>query len=328
MSEFKALRIKKSGDGVTCGFEMLQLADLSAGEVVIKSQFSGINYKDALAATGAGKILKTFPLTGGIDVAGEVETSSDARFTPGQRVVVTGCGLGEEVDGGYSEYVRVAGDSVIALPDNISCWEAMCLGTAGFTAALAITRMERNGLQRDLGDVVVTGATGGVGSLATSMLSGLGYSVVGVTGKKASREYLQSIGASRVLFRDEISYGARPLEKALWAGAIDNVGGDTLAWLTRTMHWWGNIASIGMAGGVKLNTTVLPFILRGVNLLGINSVHTPREERLAVWQRLAGDLRPGHLEQIGTKTLPLSALPDTFEDYLNGTVVGRTVIEI
>ena len=328
MQSFKAFRIHKTGDGVAGKFEMLSLDDLSAGEVLIRTHYSGINYKDALAATGAGKILKTFPLIGGIDAAGEVVSSEVADFQPGERVVVTGCGLGEEVDGGYSEYVRVSADSVVSLPESISCWDAMCLGTAGFTAALAITRLERNGLAPANGEVVVTGATGGVGSLAISMLSGLGYEVVGISRKKTASDYLHAIGACRVLARDELEMGQRALEKALWAGAIDNVGGDMLAWLTRTMDWWGSIASIGLAGGYQLETTVMPFILRGINLLGINSVHTPREQRLAVWDRLATDLRPRHLEEIGRRTRPFRELPALFDDYLAGAITGRTIIEI
>jgi NADPH2:quinone reductase len=204
----------------------------------------------------------------------------------------------------------------------------MCLGTAGFTAGLAIVRLEHNGLSPDKGPVAVTGATGGVGSLAVNMLSGLGYKVSAVTGKKKASDFLEELGASEILIRGELDMGSRPLETATWAGAIDNLGGETLTWLTRTMDWWGSIASIGLAESHELNTTVMPFILRGVNLLGINSVATPRALRLRVWERLATDLKPSRLDLIGTRTVALSELGDIFPDYLEGKVKGRTVVDL
>ena len=326
MRSFTAYRVHND-DGISASFDTLTLDDLTPGDVVIRAAYSGINYKDALAATGAGRIMKRFPLVGGIDVAGVVEHSDSAEFAVGDQVLVTGCGLGEEVDGGYAEFVRAPAESVIALPASLSLWAAMCVGTAGFTAALAITRMERNGQRPEMGPIVVTGATGGVGSLAVSMLARAGYEVAAVTGKQDAGEYLTALGAATILDRRNIDYGSRPLEKARWGGAIDNVGGETLAWLTRTTDWFGSIASIGLAGGHRLETTVMPFILRGVNLLGINSVRTPRPERLAVWQRIAGDLAPD-LERIGTRTEPMTALPGLFQAYLDGEVTGRTVIKI
>lgn len=328
METFKAFRIHDDDGKVSGGIETLTLDDLSAGEVVIRSSFSGINYKDALAATGAGKILRKFPLVGGIDVAGTVIHSDDSRYTAGDKVVVTGCGLGEEFDGGYAEIVRVKGDSVIPLPGGLSEKQAMTLGTAGFTAALAITRMEHNGLVPGAGPVVVTGATGGVGSLAVDMLAGAGYRVTAVTGKADALPYLETLGASEVLLREEIDFGSRALEKAVWAGAVDNVGGEMLTWLTRTMNWWGSIASIGLVGGHELHTTVMPFILRGINLLGINSMATPRELRLKIWQRLAGDLRPAHLERICTRVIAFDRLAGAFDDYLQGKSIGRSVVKI
>jgi NADPH2:quinone reductase len=328
IGKFKAFRIHKKDGQITARLETLNLDDLSAGEVVIKAAYSGINYKDALAATGTGKILRTFPLVGGIDVAGTIFSSDDPRYQQGDPVVVTGCGLGEEYDGGYAEYVRVKGESVIPLPKSLSEKQAMILGTAGFTAALAITRMEHNGLTPESGPVVVTGATGGVGSLAIDMLAGCGYSVTAVTGKADRQDYLRELGAVTILLRGEIDFGQRPLEKALWAGAIDNVGGEMLTWLTRTMNWWGNIASIGLAGSHELHTTVLPFILRGVSLLGINSMATPREQRLKIWKRLAGDLRPAHLDRVCTRVIAFGELPDAFTGYLQGTITGRTVVAI
>lgn len=328
MSSFSAYRIHEIDGRIVARFDTLTLDDLGPGEVVVRVEYSDINYKDALAATGAGRILRKYPLVGGIDLAGEVVSSADARFSPGQKVLVTGCGLSETHDGGYAEYARLKGEWVIPLPAGMDTADAMKLGTAGFTAALAIHRMEQNGQAPAKGPVVVTGATGGVGSLAIDMLAGRGYEVVAVSGKPDADEYLRELGAARILRRQEIDLGSKPMEKILWAGAIDNVGGGLLTWLTRTVDLWGNIASIGLAGSPKLETTVMPFILRGVNLLGINSVFTPRETRLAVWERIGSDLRPARLDRICTKVVPFAELPAQFDDYLKGRVIGRTVVKI
>ena len=328
MERFRAFRIDNDDGRITAGFQDLAIDDLTPGEVVIKVSHSTINYKDALAATGAGKILRRFPLNGGIDLAGEVVSSEDPLLEPGTPVLVNGCGLSETVDGGYSEYARVAATSVVPIPDGMDAHQAMQIGTAGYTAALAIHRMEQNGQRPEDGPVVVTGATGGVGSIAIDMLDGRGYEVVAVTGKADEAEYLESIGARRVLDRNGIDPGKRPLEKAQWAGAIDNLGGDLLAWLTRTVDYGGNIASVGLAASPALNTTVVPFILRAVCLLGINSVDTPRDLRLAVWSRIGGDLRPGRLDRIGHRTIPFDDLPGAFQAYLDGAVTGRVVVEI
>jgi len=325
---FKAFRIHEIDKQIVARFEQLTLDDLSPGEVVVRVLYSDINYKDALAATGAGKILRKYPLVGGIDLAGVVDSSSDARYRPGDHVLVTGCGLSEVHDGGYAEYARLKGDWVIPMPPGLDAFKAMTLGTAGFTAALAIHRMEHNGQTPSRGPIVVTGATGGVGSVAIDMLAGRGYEVIVVTGKSESTDYLKSLGAAQVLLRADIDYGKRPLEAARFAGAIDNVGGETLTWLTRTVDNWGNIASIGLAGGAELKTTVMPFILRGVNLLGINSSATLRELRLIVWQRIATDLKPRHLDAIATRTIGFDELPNAFAAYLQGTVTGRTVVKI
>ncbi len=325
---FSAFRIHERDGRIESGFDQIGLDDLADGDVVVRVTHSSVNYKDALAATGKGRILRRYPLVGGIDFAGRVERSSDSRYAPGDDVLVTGCGLSETHDGGYAAFARVPGEWVIPMPEGLDAWHAMCLGTAGFTAALAIHRMEHNHQRPDGGPVVVTGATGGVGSLAIDMLAGRGYEVVAVTGKAAAREYLESIGATRVLARQDIDHGRRPMEKALWAGAIDNVGGETLTWLTRTVGFWGNIASIGLVGGHELHTTVMPFILRGVNLLGVNSSATPREWRLDVWARIASDLKPRHLAQIGTRTVELADIAGVFEDYIRGTVTGRTVVRV
>jgi NADPH2:quinone reductase len=328
MNKFRALRIHRDDGRIEPRFEELTLDDLAAGEVVIRVAYSTINYKDALAATGAGPILRRFPLVGGIDLAGEVVSSEDSRYQPGQKVLVTGCGLSETHDGGYSEYARVRGDWVIPLPQGLDERAAMQLGTAGFTAALAIHRMEQNGQAPGNGPVLVTGATGGVGSLAVNMLAGRGYEVVALTGKPDAADYLRELGAARVLPRQELQPGSRPLEKALWAGAIDNLGGETLAWLTRTVDFWGNIASIGLAAGPELHTTVMPFILRGVNLLGINSVETPRKLRLAVWERIASDLKPTALARISGKLVDFPELPAQFPAYVEGKITGRIVVKI
>jgi NADPH2:quinone reductase len=328
MTPFTAYRIHELEGRIVARFDQLTLDDLGPGDVVVRVEYSTINYKDALAATGAGRILRKYPLVGGIDLAGTVVGSRDPRYTAGQHVLVTGCGLSETHDGGYAEYARLDGDWVIPLPAGMSAADAMKIGTAGFTAALAVHRMEQNGQAPANGPVVVTGATGGVGSLAINMLAGRGYEVVAVSGKPEADGYLREIGATRILRRQEINPGSKPMEKAMWAGAVDNVGGELLTWLTRTTDQWGNIASIGLAGGAELKTTVMPFILRGVNLLGINSVLTPREVRLAVWQRIASDLKPAQLARICTKEVPFSELPGQFQDHLVGRVIGRTLVRI
>jgi len=325
---FKAYRIHEIDKKIVARFEQLTLDDLAPGDVVIRILYSDINYKDALAATGAGKILRKYPLVGGIDLAGVVESSADPRCKSGDHVLVTGCGLSEVHDGGYAEYARVKGEWVIPMPEGLGAFRAMALGTAGFTAALAIHRMEHNGQNPAKGPIVVTGATGGVGSIAIDMLSSRGYEVIAVTGKAESADYLRALGAADVLLRKEIDYGTRPLETARFGGAIDNVGGETLTWLTRTVDTWGNIACIGLAGGAELNTSVIPFILRGVNLLGINSSATLRDMRLIVWNRIATDLKPRHLDKIVTQTIDFDALPSAFQSYLDGTVTGRTVVKI
>ncbi|MDH3467092.1 MAG: oxidoreductase [Gammaproteobacteria bacterium] len=328
MTSFRAFRIHQDDGQVRAGFEELSIDELTAGDVVVRVAYSGINYKDALAATGKGKILRSSPLNGGIDLAGRVEQSDDARFSTGDSVLVCGAGLSETLDGGYSEFARVPADCVVRIPDGLSESDAMGIGTAGFTAALAVQRLEENGQNPEHGPILVTGATGGVGSIAIDILAGRGYKVVAFTGKSDQHDYLRSLGAADFVDRNDIEMGERPLEKALWGGAVDNVGGDTLAWLTRTVQPWGNIASIGLAGGYKLSTTVMPFILRGVSLLGINSIEMPNEVRDRVWRRLADDLRPQHLDKIVTRRIGFDELPDAFDVFVDAQVVGRTVVEI
>ncbi len=328
MSSFKAYRIHNEDGKIQARFEQITLDDVTDGDVVIRAAYSDINYKDALAATGQGKILRQFPLVGGIDVAGRVESSASQQFQPGDEVVVCGCDLSETRDGGYAEFVRVPAECVVNLPESLTLFDSMALGTAGLTAALAVERMEQNGQNPDKGPVVVTGATGGVGSVAIDILAGAGYEVAALTGKSDAAEYLRGLGASRVLLRGEIDLGKRPMERAEWGGAVDNLGGEVLTWLTRTVKPFGNIASIGLAASYELNTTVMPFILRGVSLLGINSVLCAPEVRRAAWDRLGSDLKPRHLDRIVSRTIELDELPEAFDDYINGAVTGRTVVKI
>jgi len=333
VTAFRAFRIHEDlPEGrsvIRAGFEALTLDDLTAGDVVIRVAWSDINYKDALAATGAGRILRRYPLVGGVDLSGIVDSSADPRFKVGDRVLVTGCGLSETLDGGYAQYARVPGEAVIPLPPGLGLREAMALGTAGFTAALAIHRMEHNGQLPAKGPIAVTGATGGVGSIAIDMLKGRGYRVIAITGKADEADYLRALGADEVRLRGDIDLAAnRPLEKAQFGGAIDNVGGSLLSWLCRSTDGWGNVASIGLAGGAQLDTSVMPFILRGVNLLGINSSATPREPRLAVWQRIATDLRPQQLARIVTREVAFDDLPAAFSAFIDNRNAGRTLVRI
>ena len=328
MDKFRAFRIDEKDGNIVAGFQELSLDDLTEGNVVVRVTHSTINYKDALAATGKGKILRRYPPNGGIDLAGVVVSSEDEEFQPGTEVLMNGWGLSETKDGGYSEYARVDSEGLVPVPEGMTCFDVMRLGTAGFAAALAIHRLEQNGQTPERGPVVVTGATGGVGGLAVDMLSGRGYEVVAVSAKASEEEYLRKIGASSVLLSDDIEFGNKPLAHAKWAGAVDSLGGDFLAWLTRTMQYGGNIASIGNAASHELHTTVMPFILRAVCLLGINSVETPRDLRHAVWQRIGSDLKPRHLDTIGQREIAFDDLPDAFQDYIDGKIKGRTVVTI
>ncbi|HEX4024812.1 MAG TPA: oxidoreductase [Steroidobacteraceae bacterium] len=325
---FRALRIHQRDGRIQAAIERLTLADLSAGEVVIRVSHSGINYKDALAATGAGRILRRYPLVGGIDLAGTVAQSTDPALREGDAVLVTGCGLSETRDGGYAQFARVPAEAVVPLPAGLSAPASMAIGTAGFAAAIAIERMETNGQTPAHGPVVVTGASGGVGSLAIDLLAGRGYEVVALTGKREAEGYLRALGAAQLLWRDELSPGTQPLESARWGGAIDNAGGAVLSWLLRGTREHGNVAAIGLAAGAELHTTVMPFILRGVSLLGVNSSTLPRAHRLALWSRLASDLRPRHLDRIVTREIELAALPEAFADYISAGVIGRTVVRV
>ncbi len=328
MKKFRVYRIYKDDSGISGRIEASTLDELSPGEVVIKAAYSSVNYKDALAATGAGKIISNFPLIGGVDVSGIVESSEDGRFKTGDQVLVTGYDLGVAHDGGYAEFVRVPAEWVIPLPDTLSPREAMIIGTAGFTAALCVYRMEQNGQSPDQGPILVSGASGGVGNMAIDMLSSKDYQVTALTGKLDESDYLYQLGASEILDRTKLEFSDRPLEKALWAGAVDNVGGDILAWLTRTVKPWGNITSVGLAGGAQLKTTVMPFILRGVSLLGITSAGCPTVLRHKIWARIASDLRPKHFDKMAVKEIALEDLDTVFNAMLKGQTRGRTIVRL
>ncbi len=327
-SLFRAFRIHDGVQGHHAQVESINLDQLSAGEVVIRAAWSSVNYKDALAGSGKGKILRSFPLVGGIDVAGTVVASTDPALREGDQVLCTGSGLSESRDGGYSEYVRLPAKWVIPLPTGLSLREAMIIGTAGFTAALSVFRMLQNGQDPSQGPIVVTGASGGVGMLALDILSRAGFEAHAITGKFEHLDFLTSLGARQVVSRHELWWGQRPLENAVWAGAIDNVGDEMLAGLTRVIRPYGNIASCGLAGGHELHTTVMPFIIRGVSLLGIASAGTARPIRDEVWARLSCDWKPAHLERICTREVDLDGLAGVFAGMLAGDSFGRTLVRL
>jgi NADPH2:quinone reductase len=329
MTQYRAFRIHFENRQHSAGIESLELADPQPGEVLIRVSYSSVNYKDALAGTGKGKILRHFPLTGGIDAAGEVAKSNDRRFKEGDAVIVTGYELSATQDGGYGEYLLVPADWIVPMPKGMTARDAMAIGTAGFAAALALHRMESLGQNPELGPILVTGASGGVGTLAINIFDGEGYEVTAVSGKPEFHSFLEHLGAREVLGRDAIVHRRHyALEKGVWGGAVDNVGGEMLAAITRTVNPWGNIASIGLAGGHELNTTVMPFILRGVSLIGINSAGCPEDIRQELWQRLATDLRPRHLEDIVDREITLEQLPETFDAMLEGRTHGRIVVKV
>lgn len=329
MSKFKAFRISETADRkIEAGFAQYSIDELDPGEVLVRVAYSDINYKDALAATGKGRILRRRSCIGGIDFSGTVESSSDRRFEAGDKVLATGYDLGVAHHGGYAEYARVPADWLVKLPANLGLAEAMAFGTAGFTAGLGIVRMEQNGLRPSNGPVVVSGATGGVGSVAIDALARLGYKVVALTGKADEADYLKRIGAQEILLRQGLELAKiKPLDKATWAGAVDNLGGEVLAWMASTMQIGGTIASIGLAASMELKTTVAPFILRGVCLLGVDSVNCPMPLRQEVWGRLAGDMRPAHFAEI-VRTIDFEALPQAFEAFVASRTKGRTVVRI
>jgi len=325
---FKAFRIHNDGEGYRSGIENVSIEDVTEGDVTIRGEWSGINYKDALAATGKGQILKSFPLIGGIDIAGEVIASECDRFSPGDKVLVTGCNQSETRDGGYSQYLKLDSNSVVPLPAGLTTREAMGIGTAGFTAAISLHRMEALGQTPEAGPIVITGATGGVGSFAIDILTRAGYEVHAITGKLDQFDYLEELGARQCISRHDLHWGQKPLEKVRWAGCIDNVGGDTLAGISRVIDLWGNIAVCGMAGGIGLHATNLPMILRGVSLIGISSNNTPYDIRKTMWDRLANEWRPQHLESIVRTEVDLDTLADAFETLMAGNSLGRIVVNL
>lgn len=327
MNPFRAFLVTQDQNRVSGNFVQMDESELDAGDVLIRVAYSSVNYKDALAATGQGRIIRRFPCVGGIDLAGTVVRSGAPRFQPGDKVIATSYDLGVARHGGYAEYALVPGGWVLPLPESLSLFEAMALGTAGLTAAMAINRMEDNGLKPESGPVLVTGATGGVGSLAIDMLAGRGYEVVALTGKAEQEDWLRSLGAARMMLRSQIPGDIKPLDKGFWSGAVDSVGGDTLAWLLSTTKPTGVVASIGLAGGTVLNTTVMPFVLRGVSLLGIDSGYAGFAVRERAWSRLAADLRPRHLAAIATER-PFDELPQVFEELLAGRAHGRIVVNV
>ncbi len=327
-SSFKAFRIHDDDDGYRSGLDTVSLSDLSAGEVTIQVAWSGINFKDSLAATGKGRILRSYPLAGGIDVAGIVVESSCDEVEVGDRVLANGSGLSETRDGGYSEYLRLSSDIIVPLPQGLSMREAMGLGTAGFTAAMSLYRMEANGQVPEMGPIVVTGASGGVGTVAIDLLTAAGYEVHAITGKVEEFDWLEHLGARQCISRHDLHWGQKPLEKVSWAGCIDSVGGDMLAGISRVIDLWGNIACCGMAGGHGLNATVFPLILRGVSLLGISSANCTIEMRRKLWDRLGQDWKPPHLDEIIRQEVTLETMENVFNDMMEGKSLGRTVVKI
>jgi len=322
---FNAFRIHDDAAGYRSGVEPIALNDLAPGEVVIRAAHSSVNYKDALAGTGKGKILRRAPLVGGIDVAGHVVASTDPAFQEGDAVLATGSGLSETRDGGYSEYVRLPAQWTIPLPKGLTLRESMILGTAGFTAALGLLRMVENRQTPDLGPLAVTGATGGVGSLAIDIFTRAGFEVHAISGKTDRADALRALGAREVLGREALAT-QRPLDTARFGGGLDNVGGAMLAALLAQTAPYGNVASAGLAASADLPTTVMPFIIRGVSLLGVASAGTARDIREEVWRRLANEWKPAHLDRICTREIGLAELPAVFEMMLAGDSFGRTLV--
>jgi putative YhdH/YhfP family quinone oxidoreductase len=325
-SQFPAFRIHDDADGYRAGIESISLDDLNPGEVAIKTEYSSVNFKDALAGTGKGKILRKFPLVGGIDVAGHVVASTDPAFREGDAVLVTGSGLSETRDGGYAAYARLESKWVVPLPAGLSLRESMILGTAGFTAALALYRMLDNRQTPALGPLAVTGATGGVGSLAVDIFTSAGFEVHAISGKADQADYLKSLGAAQVLGRDALAT-ARPMESVRFGGGLDNVGGGMLTSLLAQTAPYGNVASAGLVASHELPTTVMPFIIRGVSLLGVASAGTARGIRDDIWRHLADDWKPKHLETVCKRETALDGLPGAFNGMLSGQSLGRTLVK-
>jgi len=325
---FPAFRIHAADGFQGAAVEQVSLDQLSPGEVVLEVEYSSVNFKDALAGSGRGKILRLPELNGGIDLAGTVVASEHADFTPGQKVLANGSGLSEVHDGGYSHYARIPAEWLMPMPPGLDTRSAMILGTAGFTAALAVQRLLDNHQQVEQGPIVITGASGGVGSFAVQLLTQLGFDVIAMTRKQEHHAYLRSLGAQDVRHTDELNNNASPMLKGQWGGAIDNLGGDVLASLSKSVKPWGNIVSVGMAAGVELNTSTMPFILRGVSILGVTSAACPQALRKNIWQRLGSDWLPQELEAVCAVEIGLQELPQAFDALLKGQVQGRQLVRV
>mgnify|MGYP000867904600 CR=1 FL=1 len=327
-NSFAALVVNKTESDYSVNIQNLTLADLPEGEVLIRVHYSGVNYKDSLATIPNGNIVNTYPFVPGIDLAGVVVTSEDPSFQEGDEVIATSYDIGVSHFGGYSEYARIPAKWIVPLPKGLTLKEAMIIGTAGFTAALSVQRLEENNVSPEKGKVLVTGATGGVGSFAVGILSKLGYQVEASTGKESEHEYLKNIGAATIVSREEVFDGKiRALAKQKWAAAVDPVGGEPLAAILSQIEYGGSVAVSGLTAGTKLPTSVFPFILRGVNLLGIDSVFCPMETRLKIWNRLATDFKPANLEDFIQQEISLEKLPAVLPNLLKGQARGRTIVK-
>lgn len=329
IQQFDALVVNKQDDQFTVNIQKLSVDDLPQEDVLIRVHYSGVNYKDSLASIPNGNIVSSYPIVPGIDMAGVVVSSEDSRFKKGDEVIATSYGIGVSQSGGYSQFARVPADWIVPLPDGLTMKEAMIIGTAGFTAALSVQRLEENDLTPGQGSVLVTGATGGVGSFAVSILSKLGYSVEASTGKESEHGYLKEIGATTIISREDVYDGKlRALGKQKWSGAVDPVGGEPLASVLSQIKYGGSVAVSGLTAGTSLPATVFPFILRGVNLLGIDSVNCPMDKRLKVWHRLATDFKLTHLEQLIQQEITIDELPDILPTLLKGEARGRTIVKL
>lgn len=329
MDNFKAFMVNKNEQNFSAEVKTIRLEDLPAGDVLIKVAYSSVNFKDGLASIPNGKIVRSYPFIPGIDLAGTVVRSDDSRFNEGDEVIATSYEIGVSHYGGYSEYARIPGDWIVPLPEGLTLKEAMVFGTAGFTAALSVHRLEENGLTTEKGKVLVTGASGGVGSVAVAMLAKRGYHVVASTGKESEHEYLRKIGATDIISREElVGEKIKPLDKQLWAAAVDPVGGKTLSAILSKLEYNGSVAVSGLTGGTDVPATVFPFILRGINLLGIDSVYCPMETRKLLWQRMATDLKPAGMLETIKNEVSLEELPGVLTSILKGENRGRTIVKM
>lgn len=326
---FKALVVEKSADKQFLrGISERAIDDLPPGDLLVRVRYSSLNYKDALSATGHPGVTRQFPHTPGIDAAGEVVSCESGKFSAGQQVVITGHDLGMETDGGWGEYIRIPSEWAVPLPAGLTLRDSMVIGTAGFTAALSVLKLAASGVAPEAGDVLVTGATGGVGSIAVAILKRAGYRVVAATGKAGDGDFLRKIGAAEVIAREEVTAGAeRPMMKERWAGVVDVVGGETLAAALKSTRYGGSVTCCGLVGSPDLAVNVYPFILRGVSLIGIDSVNCPAPTRLKVWEKLAGDWRPEHLSEVATE-VSLDTLEESIHSILKGGITGRVVVKL